>query len=102
MTRRPHISRQTRAVLSALAQRPQAWRHGYDLARELGLKSGTLYPLLIRLADHGLLQTEWQASPQGSGPPRHIYRLSADGLALARAQAAETAEPPALAGRVPA
>jgi DNA-binding PadR family transcriptional regulator len=43
-----------------------------------------LRPILIRLADQGLLETDWER-PQGLGrPPRHLYRLSAEGLALAR------------------
>lgn len=40
------------------AAAPQAWRHGYDLGREVGLKAGSLYPILIRLADAGLLEAE--------------------------------------------
>ena len=51
MPRRTAFSAQTVALLVALAARPQDWRHGYDLARETGLKSGTLYPILVRLAD---------------------------------------------------
>ncbi len=41
--------------------RPSAWRHGYDLARETGLKSGTLYPILVRLADRESVQACWVA-----------------------------------------
>ena len=45
------FSQQTRSVLAALLAEPSGWRHGYDIARETGLKSGTLYPILIRLAE---------------------------------------------------
>ena len=93
MPRRNHISPQTRAVLHALAVQAQAWRHGYDLSKETGLKSGTLYPLLIRLADDGLLETEWRAPLQPGRPPRHAYRLTAAGLALAAVRHAETTRP---------
>jgi DNA-binding PadR family transcriptional regulator len=89
MPRPPNISAQTRAVLAALLVHSSAWRHGYDLARETGLKSGTLYPLLARLADQGLLEAEWRPSLTPGRPPRHAYRLTAEGVALARAQAAE-------------
>ncbi len=82
MSRRPNISSQTRSVLSALASQPQAWRHGYDLSRETALKSGTLYPLLMRLADQGLLEAEWRPALQPGRPPRHAYRLTTTGLAL--------------------
>jgi PadR family transcriptional regulator PadR len=42
-----------------------SWRHGYGLAQETSLKSGTLYPILIRLADWGLGEASWE---QGSRP----------------------------------
>jgi PadR family transcriptional regulator PadR len=84
MTRAPNISRQTRSVLAALLAQPQAWRYGYDLSKETGLKSGTLYPLLIRLGDQGLLEAEWRQPLQPGRPPRHAYRLTEKGAALAR------------------
>lgn len=96
MPRRTNISPQTRTVLSALVAQPQAWRYGYDLSKETGLKSGTLYPLLIRLADQGLLETEWRQPLQPGRPPRHAYRLTAAGLALAETRQAEAAPVPAL------
>ena len=39
---------------------------------------GTLYPLLTRLKNNGLLSYNWQEST--SGPPRKYYILSAAGL----------------------
>ena len=96
MARRSNISPQTRTVLSALAAQPQAWRYGYDLSKETGLKSGTLYPLLIRLADQGLLETEWRPPQQPGRPPRHAYRLTGDGLALAATRQTEAIFTPAL------
>jgi len=38
---------------------------------------GTLYPLLTRLKNAGLLKYEWQESV--SGPPRKYYSLTASG-----------------------
>lgn len=81
-TRKP--SPHTRAVLATLLEKPLAWRHGYDVSRETGLKSGTLYPILMRLHDQGLLEECWQDSPEPGRPPRHAYRLTAEGRALAR------------------
>jgi PadR family transcriptional regulator, regulatory protein PadR len=94
MPRKPNNSRQTRALLAALLECPHTWRHGYDLAKETGLKSGTLYPLLMRLSEQGLLESCWQEAKRAGLPPRHVYRLTASGLALAREQelAAITAE----------
>ena len=65
-------------VLWALAADPAQWRYGYDLATEVHLKSGSLYPILVRLADRGLLETLWEPDV-GSRPPRHLYRLTGDG-----------------------
>lgn len=84
MSRSPNSSPQTRALLSALAASPDAWRHGFSLAKEVGLRSGTLYPLLIRLADQGLLEAAWEPTTTPGIPPRHLYRLTAAGLELAR------------------
>jgi DNA-binding PadR family transcriptional regulator len=89
MGRPPNRSRQTRLVLAALAQAPHRWWYGYDLARGVGLKSGTLYPLLIRLHEQGLLEAEWRSAQTPGRPPRHMYRLTAAGAALARELAAE-------------
>ena len=84
MRRRPNMSVQTRAALACFLEQPQAWRYGYDLMRETGLKSGTLYPLLMRLHDEGLLEAEWRPSTLAGRPPRHAYRLTASGMKLAR------------------
>jgi len=76
-TRRP--SAQTRTVLQRLADQPDHWHHGYELSRETGIASGTLYPLLMRLADRGYLESKWD-QPLGAGRPlRHLYRLTAAG-----------------------
>ncbi len=65
-------------VLLALAADPAQWRYGYDLATEVHLKSGSLYPILIRLAERELLETSWEPGPPGR-PPRHLYRLTPTG-----------------------
>jgi DNA-binding PadR family transcriptional regulator len=90
MPRTANISPQTRLVLATLSSQPQAWRYGYDLARETGLKSGTLYPLLIRLADQGFLEAEWRQPLQPGRPPRHAYRLTQAGLRLSAERTIET------------
>ena len=83
-TRRP--SPQTVAVLLALAAQPKTWRYGYELGIDVGLKPGTLYPILMRLADRSLLESIWESAPPQGRPARHLYRLSATGLELATAQ----------------
>src|SRR3954452_528412 len=96
MARTRSHSVQTSAVLRALAQDPTTWRYGYDLCVELGLKSGSLYPILIRLADRGLLESSWESGDPGR-PPRHLYRLTNDGVAEAAAAGSRTRQ--AKAGR---
>jgi DNA-binding PadR family transcriptional regulator len=82
-------------VLRALAADPGRWRHGYDLGTETGLKAGSLYPILVRLADRGLLEATWEDPlPQGR-PPRHLYRLTPPGLELAAAPAPAAPAPAA-------
>ena len=91
MARRPHSSRQAFSVLKALFARPELWRHGYDLLQETQLKSGTLYPLLMRLADDGLLESEWRLPVPPARAPRHAYRLSPSGRAFAQSMLAGAA-----------
>jgi PadR family transcriptional regulator, regulatory protein PadR len=76
---RSEFSAQTLSVLAALSEQPSDWQHGYALAKQTGLKSGTLYPILIRLADRGLVEACWQDEPQPGRPRRHLYRLTAAG-----------------------
>jgi DNA-binding PadR family transcriptional regulator len=71
------------AVLATLAREPEAWRHGYDLVQELGLKAGTLYPILLRLCDRGLLEATWEDDPPLGRPRRHLYRIRAEGQRVA-------------------
>jgi PadR family transcriptional regulator PadR len=58
-------------------------RYGFELTRALadadGLvtSEGTVYPLLARLRQEGLVETNWQESTQG--PPRRYYRLTPEG-----------------------
>ena len=94
------FSAQTLSVLAVLCARPQMWRHGYDIARETGLKAGTLYPILIRLADRGLLEASWEDGQPAGRPRRHLYRLTSEGLARG-SQAVAQAPAPARTGRKP-
>jgi PadR family transcriptional regulator PadR len=77
------FSPQTLLVLAALREQPSEWQHGYALASSTELKSGTLYPILIRLADQGLVEARWQEEPVPGRPRRHLYRLTTDGAASA-------------------
>jgi DNA-binding PadR family transcriptional regulator len=43
-----------------------------------------MYPILMRLADRGLLETSWESDPPAGRPPRHLYRLTGTGRATAK------------------
>ena len=83
--RRKNKSPQTEAVLVALLGSTPGWAYGYELCKETGLKSGTLYPILIRLHDQGLLEDGWEDAVEPGRPRRHTYRLTSEGLRLAEA-----------------
>lgn len=89
--RRP--SGQTVAVLWALAEDPAVWVHGYELCRATGLKAGTVYPILIRLAERGQLDARWEDDPPLGRPARHLYRLSTDGAQYVAALRREASNP---------
>lgn len=77
------LSPQTVQVLDAFLEAPKDWRYGYDISRDTGLKSGTLYPILMRLADNKLVEACWETTDAGR-PPRHMYRLTSVGLQSAK------------------
>ena len=80
MTRR-RISAETAAVLSVVLASPQRALYGLEIRERSGIASGSLYPILIRLEDRGVLQSERakQKDPSTRGRPRTYYRLTASG-----------------------
>lgn len=72
-------------LLSALLGRASEWQYGYDLSRVTGLKAGTLYPILMRLSNAGWLEARWEEPSAPGRPHRHLYRLTQNGRAGARA-----------------
>jgi len=99
MNRSRALSRHARDLLAALLAAGDRWSHGYELASLTGIKSGTLYPLLIRLEAQGFLAAEWQQPAAGGRPPRHAYRLTAAGQLLARTGEAEPNQAATAPGR---
>ncbi|MCU8039288.1 PadR family transcriptional regulator [Shewanella sp. SM69] len=70
-------------VLAVLGLLKQA-HYGYSLRKQLqeggiDIDEGTLYPLVRRLADQGLLDSEWR---QAEGRERRYYQLSSLGAEL--------------------
>jgi PadR family transcriptional regulator PadR len=70
-------------VVLALAESPETWRYGYELCRQLGIKAGSMYAILMRLSDRALVETQWETDAPPGRPARHLYRLTGPGLALA-------------------
>lgn len=99
MAEEPSTTRQTQwlrgvldlAVLALLAESGEDY--GYTLLQRLsdaglpGMKAGTLYPLLNRLAADGLVEAEWRAG-QG-GPGRKFFMLTESGRAFLEEQGPE-------------
>jgi PadR family transcriptional regulator PadR len=69
-------------LLRLLQERPG---YGYELVTEIArrsegeleVKEGTLYPLLYRLEEQGLVETVWETPERGA--PRKYYRITAAG-----------------------
>jgi PadR family transcriptional regulator PadR len=79
------LSPQTVAVLEALSASSDQWRYGLEIAAATGLKSGSLYPILVRLDERGLLESRWLEPEKPGRPPRHAYRMTGAGRAALRA-----------------
>lgn len=85
------LSPQSGDVLRALADEPARWRYGYELGQQVGLQAGSLYPILMRLSDRGMLEDSWESDPPVGRPPRHLYRLTAAGRLIAAELSSATA-----------
>lgn len=95
MVRNRSLSSVARKLLACLLEAGSGWSHGYEICQRAGIKSGTLYPLLIRFEALGYLDAEWQPPAEPGRPPRHAYRLTAVGQRVAwdMASATKPAQP---------
>src|SRR5205085_5563915 len=75
-------------VLALLARgESYAYEIASTLATRVGMGEGTIYPLMRRMQDDGLVDTRLEES--SSGPPRKYYRLTSMGRATRPAQKRE-------------
>ena len=76
------ISLQTLRVLEAFLDHPVESLSGSDVQKRIGLASGTLYPILLRLEEAGWFVSRWETvDPSEVGRPRRrLYRLTPGGL----------------------
>jgi DNA-binding PadR family transcriptional regulator len=71
-------------VLGAFLAEPAASRYGYDLMKAARLPSGTLYQLLVLLEHQQLVTSAWETPQQEGQRPRKYYRLTSEGIRIAR------------------
>ena len=85
--RTPRMTIPTQLVLRALLADPSKELYGVEIGAAAGLPSGTVHPILARLETVGWLTSRWEdIDPRAEGrPARRYYKLTADGLELARA-----------------
>ena len=64
-----------------LLDRPDDRRWGYDVAKQAGVRSGVLYPMLTRMLNEGWLTDGWEdpTTIAKKRPPRRYYELTDDG-----------------------
>jgi PadR family transcriptional regulator, regulatory protein PadR len=94
LTSMPHLSVQTQAILAALLQDISRPRYGLEMAKEAGLPSGTIYPILARLEREGWVESEPEdidASVAGRRPRRY-YHLTRSGASVASAEIKSTVQ----------
>ena len=93
----PRLTPQTVAVLRALLATPATPRWGREIAKETGLKSGTLHPILARREQAGWGRSQWEApeahEDQGR-PRRRYYSFAPGGAQTARVAIAEAGRAP--------
>lgn len=88
----------TQLVLRELMKDPTREMYGLEICAAAGLPSGTIHPILARLAKVGWLQSRWETVDPGQlgRPRRRYYSLDPNSVAtvtaaLHRAEASATA-----------
>jgi PadR family transcriptional regulator len=86
----PRITLPVILILSAMSKRPSEEWYGLELVDRVDLKSGTIYPALVRLEQAGWLESRWEErEPSELGRPRRrMYWLTAAGQTVAREEVA--------------
>jgi PadR family transcriptional regulator, regulatory protein PadR len=62
-------------------------RYGFDIMDATGLQSGTVYPILRRLEDAGMLRSRWESVADAHDeqrPPRRYYQVTGAGSRAAK------------------
>ncbi len=82
----PRMSLHTLKVLKAMLENPSSDFYGLELVEQTHIKSGTLYPILMRLEGTGWLESDLEnIDPKVAGRrARRYYRLTRVGLKRAQ------------------
>ena len=78
------ITYPTAIVLLAIHR---GFRYGFEIMDASGLPSGTVYPILRRLEQAGMLSARWEPEAhahQEQRPPRRYYQISGAGRRAVR------------------
>ncbi|MEU8118689.1 PadR family transcriptional regulator [Spirillospora sp. NPDC049024] len=95
------------SVLSVLlANDSEKGQYGQAIAAATALRTGTVYPILIRFERAGWVRSQWEnrddpSEPRDSGAPRKYYTLTSEGQERARAAVHARREALAKAGLSP-
>jgi DNA-binding PadR family transcriptional regulator len=81
----PRITVNLLKVLRVLLEDPTAKHYGREIGKAAGLSGGSLYPLLLRLEQAGVLDSDWEdVDPSEAGRPRRrLYWLTSQGAEYA-------------------
>jgi hypothetical protein len=80
------VTIQMYVVLATLLSDPARERWGFELAGTTGQATGTVYPILARLGEAGLVVDRYEdVAPGTDRPPRRYWRLNPSQLDVARA-----------------
>jgi len=83
---------QTQLVLRVLLRNARGEHYGLEVAKAVGLPTGTIYPILARLETAAWVESDWEDIDEATEGrrKRRYYRLTTLGAARARQAIART------------
>lgn len=82
----PRLTAQGLLLLRIFLLNPGQEFSGADLMKMTGMRSGTLYPILLRFERHGLLKSTWETEEPAvlKRPRKRLYTATSSGKVAAR------------------
>ena len=82
-------------ILEVFANNPNDWYTGSDICTKVKMRSGIVYPMLIRMEQRGWLTSEWRADLKYLEPPtRCFYRITRRGAGRGKRMLVKSKEVP--------